>query len=387
MGVSSSSVLMVENPGDRLTADSGAIGRAYVSWDAAKRRCLLSSDPAYGYYGGRGIQFCKRWLHFDNFLNDMGPRPIGKTLDRIDVNGHYEPVNCRWATPTEQQRNRRDAVKIIFDGREQHIQEWSEKTGIPVGTLLSRIRKGRNSKDVLSIEKFKLGRPRSDMSHLIGCNFSSLTVLDVIIPEGTPRNLYPHQRLVCECVCGKIKDYDVNEIVRGSTKSCGCRGKGLGPVENIEIGEVFGEWTVVQTYDGFKSNNKDGRFCLCRCSCGKEKKISIYSLRNGSSTNCGHVGVKHKSSQRGSEHFKEYRVWDGMKSACYNPKNKTFLKRKEEGVKVCDSWRESFADFLQDMGSRPDGCILIRRDKTKDFGPDNCFWGTRSGQVLTKLQP
>jgi hypothetical protein len=88
-------------------APRSGLSRTYVSWYAMLTRCDNAKQKTYGYYGGRGISVCDRWRSFDSFLADMGERPSGLSLDRIDPDGDYTKANCRWATRQMQSTNRR----------------------------------------------------------------------------------------------------------------------------------------------------------------------------------------------------------------------------------------------------------------------------------------
>ena len=109
----------------------------YLTWNAMRRRCYLGSigeKPSYA-----GVLCCERWESFENFIADMGERPDGMTLDRINPSGNYCPENCRWATPVRQQRNKRNNRTLTYNGVTKSIHDWAEETGIGPMTLYKRI--------------------------------------------------------------------------------------------------------------------------------------------------------------------------------------------------------------------------------------------------------
>ncbi len=103
-------------------------------------RCYNQKHDAYPRYGGKGITVCQRWHDFNNFFADMGERPKGKTLDRIDNNEDYNPDNCRWADSTTQTRNRNITITVEFKGETKTLQEWALIKGLRYDLLRRRLR-------------------------------------------------------------------------------------------------------------------------------------------------------------------------------------------------------------------------------------------------------
>jgi len=113
----------------------------YVSWYSMVKRCLNPTSSRYDKYGARGISVCERWRAFENFLADMGERPTGTSLDRIDVNGNYGPGNCRWATPRQQARNTTRNHRVSFRGETLTVIEWAEGVGVSGSSMWRRLKR------------------------------------------------------------------------------------------------------------------------------------------------------------------------------------------------------------------------------------------------------
>lgn len=129
--------------------------KTYRSWYHIKTRCYNQKCPSYKHYGGRGITMCERWRNsFENFLADMGEPPTkNHSIDRIDVNGNYEPSNCRWATSVEQNNNRRNNKHFTYKGKTQTYAEWCREVGITPQRLNELIHKqGKSVREALGFK-------------------------------------------------------------------------------------------------------------------------------------------------------------------------------------------------------------------------------------------
>lgn len=134
--------------------------KIYKIWVQMRNRCQDPSHRDFPSYGGRGITICERWRDdVEAFVADMGERPHGKSLDRIDNDGNYEPANCRWATPSEQANNQRRSVKVKYRGELHPVSALARRLGIPRNRIVTHcVHGGRPVEEVLARTNWKPGR-------------------------------------------------------------------------------------------------------------------------------------------------------------------------------------------------------------------------------------
>ena len=134
--------LCVETHFSHGHAFSTGESKTHKAWQHMRERCSNPNNGSWKDYGGRGIKVCDRWQSFVNFVDDMGECPSNRMLERDDNDGNYEPGNCRWATRTEQNRNKRNNRLFTVDGITSCLAETCERTGISINTVKSRLRSG-----------------------------------------------------------------------------------------------------------------------------------------------------------------------------------------------------------------------------------------------------
>lgn len=131
--------------------------REYRTWKDMRGRCRNPNDSDYPDYGGRGITVCERWDDFAEFVSDMGPRLEGQSLDRIDVNGNYEPMNCRWASDKVQANNKRSNRVIEWNGEAKTLQAWCDELGLEPSKVRYRLKVGYSLEQAFSRGDMRAG--------------------------------------------------------------------------------------------------------------------------------------------------------------------------------------------------------------------------------------
>lgn len=243
-GTKSCGCIRKETPNNKIHGLTKTI--EYRTWRGMKGRCYNMNDKRnFKDYGGRGIKVCDRWLEpkgvgFMNFLSDMGKRPEGKySLDRIDVNGNYEPTNCRWADDFQQAKNKRTPVYTQPRGK--------LKVEIPVGTRRNRL----------------------------------------VILEELPMNKRARMFSV-KCDCGNVTTINYSNFFGGKIKSCGCY-RNTHKLTNIQLGDRYGRLTIMEILENDMTiiAKKRRRMVVCKCDCGNVKTIRHHDLSMGKTKSCG----------------------------------------------------------------------------------------------------
>lgn len=153
-------------------------------------------------------------------------------------------------------------------------------------------------------------------------------------------------------------------------------------------GQKFGRLTVI----GYAGQDKERKsMWFCRCKCQKITKVQIANLKKGHTSSCGCINIekiKERSithgHSRGGNESPEYRTWQNMLTRTQNPNNKSFPDYGGRGIQVCDRWKDSFENFLADMGKRPKNTSLDRKENNLGYSKENCRWATRKEQSNNK---
>jgi hypothetical protein len=127
--------------------------KEYQTWEDMKRRCYKYGNRHYKNYGGRGITMCEKWKNsFESFYEDMGPKP-GKeySIERNEVDGNYEPGNCRWATRFEQARNKRNNIWVEYKGEKKIIKDWGKQFNMHYQTIKKKLERGMTPEQIFGI--------------------------------------------------------------------------------------------------------------------------------------------------------------------------------------------------------------------------------------------
>lgn len=218
------------------------------------------------------------------------------------------------------------------------------------------------------------------MEVVIGEQYSRLKII-----RDAGKNRHSKTLVECECDCGKTCTVILSRLRNGLTKSCGCYKREVtSETSRVDYtGVVSGKLTML------KDVGTDGgtRLWLCKCECGNFHTAKGSSVKFGHILSCGCLQLENTvkaNTTHGMSDTREYWSYHKMLDRCYNENDHKYPSYGARGITVCDRWLESFSNFYEDMGDKPENLSLERKDVNGNYEPDNCMWDTATEQAFNQ---